>query len=71
MGPALPPCPPCPKCWSSSAVSFTEVTASGAYCRCERCGTVWFHDNERLAATLREGGLSSEKETNARPKNPG
>jgi hypothetical protein len=48
------PCPPCPKCWSASAVTFTAVTKSGNYCRCERCGTVWFHDADRIAAALRE-----------------
>jgi hypothetical protein len=53
----LPPCPPCPRCWSSGAVRFIAATAVGSYCRCERCATVWVHDDQRLAAILRDEGF--------------
>jgi hypothetical protein len=67
MTTALPSCPPCPKCWSASAVSFTQLSRTGVFCRCERCGTVWLHDNERLSATLRDAGFENNTSSSPNP----
>lgn len=53
--------PACPRCHTNNHVRVTLTSDVGRYCLCDRCKTVWHHDDLPLPPTE----PSPDNDTNA------